>query len=108
MRYASLVGLFCVCCCCAVSYAAEESVLVKDEPTTAVAAEVEATPAADTEVVCEGGVCRLFPRRTVTRTRTVTTADACGNCEAREYSRTRYRGRVFPRRVVSYSGCSCN
>ena len=105
MRYASLVGFFCVCCCCSTFAAEEKSVLAKEEPTPAVTVDaepvvVEAAPT-ETDVVCEGGVCRLLPRRSVTRTRTVTTVDACGDCESREHSRTRYRGRLFPRRVVS-------
>ena len=110
MRYALLVGFFCVCCCCSTFAAEKKSVLVKEEPTPAAAEAapvvVEDEEAAD--VVCEGGVCRLLPRRAVTRTRTVTTVDACGTCETQEHSRTRYRGRVFPRRVVRYSGCNCN
>lgn len=112
MRYALLVGFFCVCCCCS-TFADDKSVLAKEEPTLATA---ESTPAvAEAEetsnTVCSGGACRIFPRRAVTRTRTVTAVDACGTCNTQEYSRTRYRGRVFPlfpRRVSRYSGCNCN
>lgn len=102
MRYALIVGmLFCG------SFA-----LAGEEPTPAEPTKAAVSDCDCKDCDCGSRVCRL-PRKVITRTRTVTTADACGNECSTEYSRTRYRGRIFPifgrRWVSSRRSCSsCN
>ncbi len=108
MRYALIVG---VLVCGSFAYAGEEpESVLKEEPTVATTSDCDCN-----NCKCDSCKCGLFrmPRKIITRTRTVTTADACGNCESNESTVTRTRGRLFPifgRRVVrSCSTCSsCN
>lgn len=76
----------------------------------------EPTPAEEKKSDCNkcesscNSCARWFPRRTITRTRTVTTNDACGKECSQTSTYTRSRGRLFPifGRCCVSSCSSCN